>query len=111
MLEAAAPSQPLYIEMEVYCRKNGFSLDKTFFDSTHVPQAVIDIWLNDAEFLAWIEERQSQSDARRWFYKDQPPKELKDNAVALMKKHFIVARSGESYRLYTIIGMHAAKAP
>ncbi len=102
MLEAAAPSKPLYIEMKTYCQKNGLSLKETFFNSAHVPQAVIDIWRKDVDFLAWVKERQSQSDGRRWFYRGQTEKELMENAVAVMGEHFIAAPRGDGLFLYAI---------
>src|SRR4051794_9272530 len=102
MVQANAPSKPLYIDMEKYCLRNGLKLEEAFFNSANVPPAIIELWLKDREFATWVEGRRARRDGRRWFYKDQPPKELKDNAVAVMGEHFVAAPRGDGLFLYAI---------
>lgn len=102
MLRSPEPSKPLYLDMESYCAKNDLDVMETFFTPPQVSQAVCDIWLDDAEFMAWVENRCAERDGRRWFYKNQCEQELLNNTIEVMGEHFVAARSDDSVRLYAI---------
>lgn len=99
---AKGPSKPLFIEMEGYCRRNGLNVVDTFLESEEIPAKTTKAWTNDLGFMQWVEDRMvgqikaNSSDARRWFYKDQPRDELVAQSVDVVGKNFLFCRDSST---------------